>query len=152
MSKQQNTQGGFTLIELMIVIAIISILLALALPAYTDYTVRTKVSEGMSVAGAAKLAVGESCQTDSSISLDSNTVGYSFASSTYVASVEISGTCTYPYIYVTTQGTGAATDVAFYLDGHYDEGDGSFIWNCHHEVGDKAHLPEDCREPHVDLG
>ena len=52
-------QKGFTLIELMIVIAIIGILAAIAIPAYQDYTIRSKVSEGLNLAGAAKLAVSE---------------------------------------------------------------------------------------------
>ncbi len=52
-------QQGFTLIELMIVIAIIGILAAIAIPAYQDYTIRSKVSEGLNMAGAAKLAVAE---------------------------------------------------------------------------------------------
>ncbi len=56
---KKMVQKGFTLIELMIVVAIIGILAAVALPAYQDYTVRAKVTEGLSMAAAAKLAVAE---------------------------------------------------------------------------------------------
>ena len=52
-----NAQKGFTLIELMIVIAIIGILAAIALPAYQDYTVRSRVSEALTLAGSAKITV-----------------------------------------------------------------------------------------------
>jgi type IV pilus assembly protein PilA len=56
---KRSMQKGFTLIELMIVVAIIGILAAVALPAYQDYTVRAKVTEGLSLAGSAKTAIAE---------------------------------------------------------------------------------------------
>jgi type IV pilus assembly protein PilA len=55
----KKVQQGFTLIELMIVVAIIGILAAIAIPAYQDYTIRAQVSEGMNLSAAAKAAVAE---------------------------------------------------------------------------------------------
>jgi type IV pilus assembly protein PilA len=60
---KRSIQKGFTLIELMIVVAIIGILAAVALPAYQDYTIRAKVSEGMVLSSALKTAINETFQS-----------------------------------------------------------------------------------------
>src|SRR5271168_3394694 len=61
----KKIQQGFTLIELMIVVAIIGILAAIAIPAYQDYTIRAKVTEGLNIADSAKTAVAEGFQSNS---------------------------------------------------------------------------------------
>ena len=74
----KRVQQGFTLIELMIVVAIIGILAAVALPAYQDYTVRAKVSEGLAQAGAVKATVSENISTgtaDACSGYTSSTIG-----------------------------------------------------------------------------
>jgi len=87
-------QKGFTLIELMIVIAIIGILAAIAIPAYQDYTIRSKVSEGLNMAGAAKLAVAETFDSQGTFMNSNGSYGLPAAASisaTYVSFIDADG-------------------------------------------------------------
>jgi type IV pilus assembly protein PilA len=88
----KQVQQGFTLIELMIVVAIIGILAAIAIPAYQDYTIRAKVTEGIGLADAAKTAVAEAYQSGDLAGVTALAGSWvSTATTKYVSGVSIAG-------------------------------------------------------------
>ena len=122
--------GGFTLIELMIVIAVIAIILTLALPVYLNYTIRAKVGEGLAVAANAKTATADTCQSEPNlVGLTSSRAGYGFGGSDYVESIEISGSCAEPVITITTKNTGTTPSPVLLLIGDSTVGSGRIAWN-----------------------
>ena len=142
MKKQQ----GFTLIELMIVVAIIGILAAIAIPAYQDYTIRAQVSEGLNLSGGAKAAVTEFFQDRGS-----------FPATNSRAGLASSGSITGKYVDDISSAGGVIT-IQYGFDAHQViSGDsidmspithaGSVEWVCHTGGGTIAnkHLPAACR-------
>lgn len=134
-SKQQ----GFTLIELMIVVAIIGILAAVAIPAYSDYTNRAKISEGIGLASGAKTTVSENMlagQADLSSGVSQITAAVGNVESVTVASG--SGIITVDYVDTVTAGTLTLTPTG-------GTGGTPVSWACQASGINGALLPSNCR-------
>lgn len=136
MKKQQ----GFTLIELMIVVAIIAILAAIALPAYQDYTTRAKISEVIVMAAPAKLAVAETASSLGQLSeVTPENAGYTFPGATkYVSGIAIGD-----------DGTVTATSTVPNAEGDIvltptEVDNGQLTWTCSTGI-DHKFVPTECR-------
>src|SRR5438105_3327612 len=104
-TAMKRLQQGFTLIELMIVVAIVGILAAIALPAYQDYVIRSKMSEAIAAIAACKTSVAEYASSHGAYPADELTAGCSTTATPYVASLAVAT----GIITAATQHTGATT-------------------------------------------
>jgi type IV pilus assembly protein PilA len=128
----KNLQKGFTLIELMIVIAIIGILAAIAIPAYQDYTIRAQASEGLAMASASKAAVSEYYADKGTWPTDDGAgggdLGWTAApSGKYVASIGVEGGEIRVTYGVNANAALAGTDVIIHAGATTN---GDIVWVC----------------------
>jgi len=130
----------------MIVIAIIGILAAIAIPAYQDYTIRAKVSEGISLASAAKLAVAETNDATGTMPGDNTAAGLPAAASIVgnnVVSVTVGGSGLITILYRGSLG-GTANDTNITLSPDTSE-PGSMVWDCTGGSTPGKYRPANCR-------
>ena len=136
----KSAQKGFTLIELMIVVAIIGILAAVALPAYQDYTIRAKVTELILAASAHKTSIAEKAQTDGS--LVSSGLGLTVGISGKVTTGTVADTGT---IKVAGDSVTIGTPVTIVLIPAL-QADGKVTWACNYGSGSSPkYVPSECR-------
>ena len=134
-----SVHKGFTLIELMIVVAIIGILAAIALPAYHDYTIRSRVSELLTAASAYKVTVSERAFADAAIAnagagLTVTTVGFVTGGSITQGGV------------ITISSTSVGTAVTLTLTPSFTPPTGPLVWACSAPAAQHKYVPPECRQ------
>jgi type IV pilus assembly protein PilA len=145
----KKIQQGFTLIELMIVVAIIGILAAIAIPAYQDYTIRAQVSEGLNLAGGAKVAVTEFFQDRGTLPATNADAGLAAAAEiqgNYVSQINVAaGVITVTYSSGGNQSANAAINGQTLILTPDTTNPGSVAWDCSAGTVVDKHRPAACR-------
>jgi type IV pilus assembly protein PilA len=148
--EKMKKQQGFTLIELMIVVAIIGILAAIAIPAYQDYTIRAQVSEGLNLSAGAKAAVSEYFMDRGVLPLDNTEAGIATIPTdiqgNYVSQLVVAnGIITVTYSNAAPQSANQAINGSTLTLTPNTANPGAIDWDCSSANLAAKHLPSACR-------
>jgi len=143
---RQRLSAGFTLIELMIIVAIIAILASIAIPAYQDYLIRAQVTEGFSLASGAKAAVWDFVSSTGKYPSNNKSAGLADKAAitgSYVSSVDVTG----GKITVAFHGAKANKGISSqFLVLSPTTTSGSILWSCTPSTLSGQYLPSSCRK------
>jgi prepilin-type N-terminal cleavage/methylation domain-containing protein len=139
-----NSSSGFTLIELIIAVAMIAIVLSMAMPVLSNYSMKVIIGDSLSYASSAKTSMIFACQKNPGLTQVSNqSVGYRFKETKNISDIQLGGDCDAPTITMTLQATGIKPDPVLSISGSFSGNMRLSTWHCE-SSNPELQLPESC--------
>lgn len=148
--SNRNHENGFTLIEFLLMAALFSVIMTLAVPVYSNYSIRTRLSESMEVIQHSSEIVSETCRMhDGGKPLKEALADNDFirlaAREAFIREIKLDGNCMAPVLTVITKNTGQLPNPVLLLTAVSGDEDHQTTWRCSSENTSERRLPQDCR-------